>query len=160
MRKYLVLALAMFLVGTAAYAAAAPATAKKSSSSKKKTAPSATRTPSRKAAASKRSAVKSSSSRKRSSRKTTAARRSPSQRTPSPDRYRDIQQALQAKGYFDGEPDGNWGPSSVAALKRFQSDQSLEPTGRINSLSLIALGLGPKHDKLPQAAEAPPVPNP
>ena len=32
----------------------------------------------------------------------------------------------------------------VDALKRFQSEQSLEPTGKIDSLSLIALGLGPK----------------
>jgi hypothetical protein len=31
-------------------------------------------------------------------------------------------------------------------MKRFQAEQTLESTGRIDSLSLIALGLGPKHD--------------
>jgi hypothetical protein len=29
-------------------------------------------------------------------------------------------------------------------LKRFQSDQSLTPDGKLGALSLIALGLGPK----------------
>jgi len=51
---------------------------------------------------------------------------------------------------------GTWGESSAEALKRFQADQNLEQTGKINSLSLIALGLGPKHDN-PPAAPKPPV---
>ena len=33
------------------------------------------------------------------------------------------------------------------ALKRFQASQNIESTGKIDSLSLIALGLGPKHDE-------------
>ena len=65
---------------------------------------------------------------------------------PSPERYKEIQQALVAKGYFQGEPDGNWGPASVDALKHFQHDQNLMEDGKIASLSLIALGLGPKRD--------------
>lgn len=80
-------------------------------------------------------------------RKGKAARR-PSrsyQQAPSPERYKEIQQALASKGYFQGEPTGEWGPDSVDALKRFQSAQNLTPDGRIGSLSLIALGLGPKH---------------
>jgi hypothetical protein len=32
----------------------------------------------------------------------------------------------------------------VEALKRFQADQNLTPDGKLGSLSLIALGLGPK----------------
>ena len=36
----------------------------------------------------------------------------------------------------------------MEALKRFQDDQSLKASGRINSLSLIALGLGAKHNPL------------
>ena len=35
------------------------------------------------------------------------------------------------------------GADSVDALKRFQADQNLMPDGKINSFSLIALGLGP-----------------
>ncbi len=65
---------------------------------------------------------------------------------PSPDRIKEIQQALASKGYFNSEPDGNWGPSSIDALKRFQHDQNLQEDGKIGSLSLIALGLGPKRE--------------
>jgi murein L,D-transpeptidase YcbB/YkuD len=66
------------------------------------------------------------------------------QLTPTTDRYREIQQALADKGYFGATADGSWGPTSVDALKRFQHDQSLIEDGKIGSLSLIALGLGPK----------------
>jgi peptidoglycan hydrolase-like protein with peptidoglycan-binding domain len=72
------------------------------------------------------------------------AHRAPQQ--PSPERYKEIQTALAAKGYFAGEPDGNWGPGSVDALKRFQHDQNLTEDGKIGSLSLIALGHGPKRE--------------
>ncbi len=67
-----------------------------------------------------------------------------SQQAPTPERYREIQQALATKGYLPGEPNGEWGPNSVEALKRFQTDQNLTPDGKLNSLSLIAMGLGPK----------------
>lgn len=63
---------------------------------------------------------------------------------PSPERYQQIQQALIEKGYYKGEPNGQWGAESVDALKRFQGDQNLASDGKLNSLSLIALGLGPK----------------
>jgi peptidoglycan hydrolase-like protein with peptidoglycan-binding domain len=66
------------------------------------------------------------------------------QTQPSPSRYKEIQQALADKGYFGGTLDGNWGNDSTEALKRFQKDQNIEPDGKIGSLSLIALGLGPK----------------
>lgn len=79
------------------------------------------------------------------------------QMAPSPERYKEIQQALAAKGYLNlEEANGAWNQSSVDALKRFQSAQNLESTGKINSLSLIALGLGPKHDSAPaKPAEIP-----
>ncbi len=66
------------------------------------------------------------------------------QAAPTPERYKEIQQALAARGYFKGEVNGQWGPESVDALRRFQSEQSLEPDGKLGSLSLIAMGLGPK----------------
>ena len=53
------------------------------------------------------------------------------QQAPTPDRYREIQQALASKGYFQGEPNGEWGSESSDALKRFQTDQSLMPDGKI-----------------------------
>jgi hypothetical protein len=94
------------------------------------------------------------------------------QQAPTADRYREIQQALAAKGYYKGEPNGAWSSDSSDALKRFQADQNLMPDGKINSLSLIALGLGPKRltaksdgvlqsPGIPQAAPtgAPPTPS-
>ena len=66
------------------------------------------------------------------------------QAAPTPDRYKEIQQALATKGYFNGDANGQWGADSVDALRRFQGDQNLEPDGKLGSLSLIALGLGPK----------------
>ena len=65
---------------------------------------------------------------------------------PDPQRYEEIQKALADRGYFKGAVDGQWGDDSVDALKRFQADQKLPDDGKINSLSLIALGLGPKHN--------------
>ena len=78
------------------------------------------------------------------------------QMAPTPDRYREIQNALAARGFLS--PDnatGAWGQSSVEGLKRFQAEQNLEPSGKINSLSLIALGLGPKRDPAPALPKPP-----
>lgn len=72
------------------------------------------------------------------------AARTPKQLSPSSERYQQIQQALADRGYFHGTPDGAWGPDSVDALKRFQADQNLKPDGKLGSMSLIALGLGPR----------------
>jgi peptidoglycan hydrolase-like protein with peptidoglycan-binding domain len=74
---------------------------------------------------------------------------------PSQERYKEIQQALATRGYFHTEPDGNWGPASVDALKRFQHDQKLVEDGKIGSLSLIALGLGPKRDPVETEQKTP-----
>ena len=82
-----------------------------------------------------------------------SARRS-YQQAPTPERYQEIQHALADKGYFKGSIDGKWGPDSVDALKKFQSDQSLDPDGKIGSLSLIALGLGPKRLSAQSAPQA------
>jgi peptidoglycan hydrolase-like protein with peptidoglycan-binding domain len=60
-------------------------------------------------------------------------------------RYKQIQQALKDKGYYHGEIDGKWGPESVSALQRFQTEQGIENEGKITALGLIGLGLGPKH---------------
>jgi len=62
---------------------------------------------------------------------------------PTPERYKQIEEALVARGYLLEEPSGKWGPSSVEALRSFQADHDLPPTGRIDSLSLTQLGLGP-----------------
>lgn len=74
------------------------------------------------------------------------------QLSPSPDRYREIQGALAAKGFLKPEDaTGTWNQASSDALKKFQAEQNLESNGKINSLSLIALGLGPHRDPAPPA---------
>lgn len=70
------------------------------------------------------------------------------QQSPTTDRYLEIQQALVTRGYLTTPPSGTWDPATVDALKRFQEEQNLPPTGKITSLSLIALGLGPKRTPL------------
>ncbi len=85
------------------------------------------------------------------------ASRSYVQPQPSPERYQQIQSALAAKGYYKGEPNGQWNADSADALKRFQTDQNLTADGKLNSLSLIALGLGPKRITA-QATPAPAAP--
>ncbi len=86
------------------------------------------------------------------------ARRRQSWRTgqmkPRPERYKEIQQALIDKGYLQAPATGTWGPESTDALTRFQRDQKLEPSGKLDSLSLIALGLGPKRDLIGSNAAA------
>jgi peptidoglycan hydrolase-like protein with peptidoglycan-binding domain len=82
------------------------------------------------------------------------------QARPTAERYREIQQALADKGYFKGQVDGSWGQDSIDALKRFQTDHQITDDGKINSLSLIQLGLGPKHETTGQPSSAAPVPLP
>jgi hypothetical protein len=66
------------------------------------------------------------------------------QTSPTADRYREIQDALAAKGYLKTPSNGVWDKDSMDAMQRFQQDQKLEPTGKLTARSLGALGLGPK----------------
>ncbi len=168
-----VAAIASFILGWAAGsvpAAAAVSTAAKKPAAKKKS------TPARTTIAPKTAAKKTAPARPATTtaRKTAPAKKGPathatarkgkprpapraaSQRQPAPERYKEIQEALAKRGYFQGSPDGVWGASSVDAMRRFQEEQNLDASGKINSLSLIALGLGPKYDQV----AAVPVPAP
>jgi peptidoglycan hydrolase-like protein with peptidoglycan-binding domain len=115
-----------------------------------------------------RSSTKTAVSKKTASRKSAAARRRAKlthqtwrtgQMVPTPDRYKQIQEALAARGYSNQTPDGVWGPQWTDSLKRLQQDQKLEPSGKITSLSLLALGLGPRRDSSGPPAAAPPSAN-
>jgi peptidoglycan hydrolase-like protein with peptidoglycan-binding domain len=161
----MLLASLLIMQGTAAQNTAAAkkhAPASKASKAKvikkvptaRKTAPKAT---AKRSTASRPAAKTTSKTARRSSKrapKRVVARRSVQQQ-PTPSRYKEIQQALADRGYFRGDPDGNWGAESVDALKRFQHDQNLTEDGKIGALSLIALGLGPQRvaatDHSPQA---------
>ena len=68
--------------------------------------------------------------------------------SPTADRYREIQQALADKGYLTTEVNGAWDQASIEALNRFKTEQKLKADGKICSLSLIALGLGPKYEAI------------
>ena len=157
---YKVTLLATALVA-AAWIAPAATPAKQKTTKRKHTAASAAtfktaKTTSAKTASTKTAAAKSHT---KSKGKKTAHRTARSyQQIPTPERYKEIQDALASKGYFHGESTGEWGPESTDALKRFQADQNLMPDGKIGSLSLIALGLGPKRLSARSDSSAPPAP--
>ena len=54
---------------------------------------------------------------------------------------RNVQQALNAKGFNAGPVDGQWGPSTELALKQFQTAQGLPPTGVLDTRTMNALGV-------------------
>jgi len=115
------------------------------------------KTAKKRSATAKTAAKSTSKSRTVAGKKTTARRASaPRQLAPTKERYQQIQQALASKGYFPGEPNGVWGQDSMEALKRFQAEQNLTPDGKLTSLSLIALGLGPKRLSAQSPAPAQP----
>jgi hypothetical protein len=129
-------------------------TAAKKKAARKKATPGAA-TPARKGAATASSRKPGTTTRSASSRgrKTTGKRGVTwrnRQLSPSPDRYREIQGALASKGFLKPEDaTGTWNQTSSDALKKFQAEQNLDSSGKINSLSLIALGLGPHRDPAP-----------
>src|SRR5882672_1426122 len=118
--------------------------------------PAAKKAPAKKStSAAKKSTGKASARNSKASKKPAVSWRN-RQTTPGSDRYKEIQGALAAKGYLPKEnATGAWDQASIDGLKRFQADQKIDTTGKINSLSLIALGLGPRRDNVPSAA--PPV---
>jgi anti-sigma28 factor (negative regulator of flagellin synthesis) len=87
------------------------------------------------------SAHSSSTSTKKKSKKR-RSRREPTQKAPTPDRIKEIQSALARGGYYQGEPNGKWDLNTATAMQKFQSGNGLEPSGKINALSLQKLGLG------------------
>jgi peptidoglycan hydrolase-like protein with peptidoglycan-binding domain len=77
------------------------------------------------------------------------------QAAPTPDRISEIQDALAKKGALTGTPSGKWDDSTVDAMKKFQSDHGLNPSGKLDALTLQKLGLGSE-----TAGLAPPNPPP
>lgn len=147
MRKILCYAIAVALAALA-YGADSPATTKKSTA-KKTVHRAVAKAPAKKAPAKGSSRVTAHKTTRRAPATTWRNR----QMSPSPERYKEIQDALVAKGYLRPEDEeSGWNQASMDALKRFQVEQNIEASGKINSLSLIALGLGPRHDADPTKA--------
>ena len=84
--------------------------------------------------------------------KSRASRR---QTAPDPERIKEIQGALAREGYYHGEATGKWDEATTGAMKNFQQANGLQPTGKIEALSLQKLGLGS-----PVAGVAAPTPQP
>src|SRR5580704_6997617 len=79
---------------------------------------------------------------KKTSSKKHHSKREPTQKAPTPARISEIQTALSHGGYYQGMPNGKWDSNTVDAMQKFQSDNGLESSGKINALSLQKLGLG------------------
>jgi peptidoglycan hydrolase-like protein with peptidoglycan-binding domain len=84
-------------------------------------------------------ARKSSRSGKRSSNK---SKRVKGQAAPTSDRINEIQGALVKNGAYTGEATGKWDDSTVEAMKKFQASHGLNPSGKMDALTLQKLGLG------------------
>jgi peptidoglycan hydrolase-like protein with peptidoglycan-binding domain len=82
---------------------------------------------------------KSGNSGKSSSRKSKKVK---GQAAPTPDRINEIQDALARSGAYTGTPSGTWDDSTVEAMKKFQSRHGLNPSGKMDALTLQKLGLG------------------
>jgi len=86
------------------------------------------------------------------------------QMAPTPDRIREIQSALKREGALEEEPTGKWDNTTVEAMKKYQGDHGLSPTGKIDALTLQKLGLGSetvgKGAPIPSAPSAVPPSNP
>jgi hypothetical protein len=146
-----VLSLCLTMMGLAATATKRKAPAKKTpvkSSSTKKA------STTKKASGTKSASAKARSSRTRRAQTTWRNR----QLSPTPDRYKEIQQALHDKGYLKSEPNGVWDDDSQNAMERFQTDQKLPSNGKITAASLIGLGLGARSAGAPEAPALPGAP--
>ncbi len=82
-------------------------------------------------------------------------RRERGQKAPTSDRISEIQQALAKDGSFTGTPNGKWDNSTVEAMRKFQAGHGLNPSGKLDALTLQRLGLGSQTAGV--AAPMPPV---
>jgi hypothetical protein len=82
------------------------------------------------------------SKKKKTTRRKRIASRTPSQKAPTTERISEIQSALSRGGYYQNDPNGKWDGDTIGALQKFQSANGLEPTGKLDALSLQKMGLG------------------
>ena len=57
------------------------------------------------------------------------------------DAVKEVQRALNNAGFDAGPVDGVWGAKTVEALRRFQTNSSLDATGRLDCATVAKLGL-------------------
>jgi hypothetical protein len=62
-----------------------------------------------------------------------------------------VQTVLAKQGYYQGPIDGAIGPAASRAIRNYQRDHRLTPTGTINSALLSSMGLAPSATIAPAA---------
>jgi peptidoglycan hydrolase-like protein with peptidoglycan-binding domain len=118
------------------------------------TAWSATSTPGKATRSSAKPAA-SAAGKSRGKRSRHSSRRERGQKVPAPERISEIQQALAKDGSFSGKPSGKWDDSTVEAMRKFQAGHGLNPSGKLDAVTLQKLGLGSQTAGV--AAPLPPV---
>jgi hypothetical protein len=73
---------------------------------------------------------------------------------PDP-KLRQAQYVLIERGYDPGDADGLYGRKTKAALRLFQKDNQLRQSGKLNMVTLKALGLLKESDQLPAQKNVP-----
>ncbi|WP_426958019.1 peptidoglycan-binding domain-containing protein [Muricoccus radiodurans] len=63
---------------------------------------------------------------------------------------RNIQESLRVLGFYREGVDGIWGPSTQAAIERFQQGRGLQVNGQITPATAQALGLDPNNLEVPR----------
>ena len=134
-RRMTRLILAALAVGSLTLPAAGAAQTTSASKASHKTATGSAAAKSTTGTAKKRSGKSGKSSSRR-------GKRVKGQAAPTVDRVNEIQGALAKNGAYSGTPSGKWDDSTVEAMKKFQSTHGLNPTGRMDALTLEKLGLG------------------
>lgn len=90
------------------------------------------------------------------------AHKSHGQQAIEPARVTEIQQALLREHYLNGEANGKWDASTMAAMQKFQADQGWQTRLMPDPRAIKKLGLGPDYSNAINAknssfADPPPV---
>lgn len=84
----------------------------------------------------------STTTKKKRTRRRRRSRRQSYQKAPTPERISEIQSALARGGYYQGDANGKWDSNTVDSLQKFQTANGLEPSGKLDALTLQKMGLG------------------
>lgn len=70
----------------------------------------------------------------------------------SREQTQEMQRALRARNLYQGPIDGVWGPKTEGAVRNFQTQTGLEPTGTLNDATASALGMSLSKEKMSETA--------
>lgn len=60
----------------------------------------------------------------------------------TPDTIRSVQQNLQQDGLYHGSVDGVWGPATRTALRSYQQQHDMNPTGQLDQQTMTSMNQG------------------